>query len=304
MWQGDAQHRQTAIPRTDAEVVEIAVDSGASLKEEGREPIRLDSEEQEVIGGGDLSDWVIDLRDPEDLYSVAYSSEYLLYPKRPHDVYVDHIDRANAGEAESMYWVSRAFWECGNAPRSRRIFEEKIAENLFEPVSVWLESQLVRCQTFNEMFPSDIDFTQQAFSWLEEADLAGYSTAKIEVLLQKVPGVVAESHPQHNDLMSAIELAIRNEGYPAYYQVMKYLDRIEYEKNAERRSSGEREEPRSLLAISWQYVACKYHRGCNEDKWMIQLESNLFVHQLPEVMDLVASIESRDFTKVLRDLSP
>lgn len=36
----------------------------------------------------------------------------------PSDVYLRHIEAANSGDAEAMYWVSKALKECSFAPRT------------------------------------------------------------------------------------------------------------------------------------------------------------------------------------------
>lgn len=236
-------------------------------------------------------------------FSVEYPYDYLTYPNLPGDVYTRHLVPALGGDADSMFWVSQAYWECRNAPRDEDDFLSMIeSEARFAYAQDVFERLLRRCESLFQAQADEVSMFDEAKAWLDRAAVAGHNTARARALIEQFPTAIVSGDAMNEELVHLLIEAARTDGYPAYYQIERYITfqtRAELAINGGADYSQQPDPVWSVREISWHYAACKLHSGCNASALLSRIEAHLYPHQQAEMYELVALIESGKFDQAI-----
>ena len=121
------------------------------------------------------SNFQVDVNSAEDYFSLHAHTLYLTYPETPGAVYEKHIEHANLGRAESMYWVAVALSECEFAGRVQTEKEKGNSQEVGRLLNTLHgAAKAERCSGLLELVSANGEpLSDQSESWLVKAAEAG-----------------------------------------------------------------------------------------------------------------------------------
>ena len=197
-------------------------------------------------------------------------------PANPFELYSQHIEQAEKGDAQSMHRVSIALGACTDAPRDRETHLDWINQHpQADIVGEHYQALEQKCRPLLSHLPN-IDFVSESQKWLEASAVAGHATSRARLLLD-VGTLVERAKP-------FVESAVRNEDHFAYYVMEQYL----LEKLQPKIISGNGP---VLSPYAWSLAACRARPDCDYAGSLRFLELDLHEYQLAEVTEIQQMLE-------------
>ncbi len=187
----------------------------------------------------------------------------------PLQMYMQHIERANAGNARSQYRVSQALQMCRMAPKSAERLNASIESGqLSEEQISEVRRRYKLCEGFAALVPDmDADITK----WLRMSAEGGEPLAKSYEALLSYPNFDVD------ELKVLVREALRTGDPEAYSHAVRYYANVTPNDNAE-------------LYEAWLLISCEFEAGCDLAQERDRVERQYRLHEALQIASIETSL--------------